>query len=404
MFRYRTQGWVDTASWQIIFRENYEILMSALSLPERRSSYYGIDTEILNRYCDSIQTFFHETIHFWHSISTNFLHSYSVNYLSRCLDVVESIVSRKISRSDIPLSEFQPYFNVNDVLLSPSESVRTIDVIEGCAVLCSFRMLESWKNSLLQWEVKMFDPQATVEVRSTHQSFLCHLQDKHFKQREYTSAYLLATNTLGDKAFDLFSPICYLALQGSTPGKNFVAILKWVKDNIDSFNVKEDLLSFLAQSTMDGIEGCFPSVVRQEGLPEGFSHPILQPYVQHIVQVFDIRVEDFFARPYYNFGIDYSSITPPMVLFYPNRMIRIMGIGAKLGKDYIKLINTLTAVVGLIKLLVYGIKDEMHCPHGNCPIYKTRLCQNYYNFPLNYKTCSFPRLLEEMKLENLLEK
>ncbi len=388
MFRYKTQGWTDTATWLIIYKENYETLRSALSLmrtevptsvvlseseedyetlayflslnvSEEPISPYNI--EMLERHFNSLQTFFHETMHFWHAIGTHFLYIYTVRYLYALMEVRESVNKSirggKRLEDIIPLSEFQPNFiAATNVLLSPSDPVRTIDVIEGCAVFCSYRILESWFSKVAEREVRKPKPRAIMPPNATHEGFLRYLQKKHFVQREYQCAYLFATRVLGDKAFDLFSPICYLALQGVNPGEYFVSIIDRVKKDINSFRGQEEApLSFLDQFIEDRMEGYyFPSFVRQwGGLSPGFSHPILKPYVEYLAQVSDIKkVEDFFARPYYYVDI-YNSDTqitgalfrklmPPMHVFSDN-VVTQMGIGAEQGTDYPMHIYLLTA-------------------------------------------------------------
>jgi hypothetical protein len=389
MFRYiKQEGSIDTATWLIIFREDFETIQSALSVTPGEGPN-------ARRYFNALLTARHETIHFWDAINTNFLYSYSVNYLQRCMEVLNTIQDAGKSYYDIPFSEFKNAFTeLTEILTSEIYPIRTLDVIEGRAVLCSYRM---------------HVPQAS------HIRFLDHLQENHFGQKQYTDAYFYATELIGEKAFDLFSLACYLALQGDNPGRNFEDILLWARDKLSFFNAKENPLSFLLDATNMSMNGCFPSIVKKKGVPQGFfNHPILQPYIEEIIQRSDIQVEDFFARPYYY--EPYNSpghhkemekfilrIVPPMHL-YSGRMAKLMGLGGELGKNYGILIHHLTALIGLIPLLVFGIKDEMICPHLACPVYKKGLCQKYYAFPIDdYKNCKFPEILEGTKLGRLLE-
>lgn len=385
--QYITQeGWTDTATWLIILRENFEMMKRAASMPE----VMGKDAQ---RYSDAFLTFRHETVHFWHAISTNFLYSYSCNYINFCIDALNSVRHGSKRYGDIPFSEFQPKFNeLTELLLSPSAPIRTIDVIEGCAVLCAYRM---------------------NFPRGSHKGFLRHLDERHSGQKEYRSAYLFATKMLDETAFDLFAPACYIALQGDNPGRNLETILLYARDGIEIASreyIVEDPLAFLLEAANMPEEGCFPYVVRRS-MPQGyFSHPILQPYIEKIAQTAHIRVSDIFARPYLyesnshgEIGDFITDMSPPLHI-YSGRAGLLMGLGQRLGKNYGIIIHHLTAIVGLAARLVFDARSQMLCPHQNCPIYETNLCQGYLAFPLDdYKKCKFPELIEGIKLGRLLE-
>lgn len=380
------QGWTDTATWLIILREDFEMMKRAAYTPE-------VINKDAQRYSDAFLTFRHETMHFWHAISTSFLYSYSCNYINFCIDALNAVRHGGKRYAEIPFIEFQPKFNqLTQLLLSPSESIRTIDVIEGCAVLCAYRM---------------------NFPRSSHEGFLRHLDERHYGQAEYRNAYLHATKLLGALAFDIFSPACYLALQGDNPGKNLETILLYARDGINvmphEYIIKDPLGFLLAETDMQE-QGCFPYVVRRE-MPQGyFSHPILQPYIENIAKTTNLRISDIFARPYLyeNDSNDevsefLSNMYPP-VHVYSGRTALLMGLGQRLGKDYSIIIHHLTAIVGLASRLVFDSRSQMLCPHHNCPVYQTNLCQGYLAFPLDdYENCKFPELLEGIKLGKLLE-
>lgn len=390
--RYITQeGWTDTASWLIILREDFETIKRAASTPE-------VTDKDAQRYSDVFLTFRHETVHFWHAISTSFLYSYSCNYINFCIDALNTVRHGSKRYGDIPFSEFQPKFNeLTELLLSPSAPIRTIDVIEGCAVVCAYRM---------------------NFPRGSHKGFLRHLDERHSGQKEYRSAYLFATKILDESAFDLFAPACYLALQGDSPGRNLETILLYARDGVEIAPreyIVEDPLAFLLEAANMQEEGCFPSVVARslQQFTQGyFSHPILQPYIEKIAQSQHLRLADIFARPYIydenpQHGQEVSDflfdVSPPLHV-YSGRAGLLMGLGQRLGKDYGIIIHHLTAIVGLAARLVFDARSQMLCPHQNCPVYKTNLCQGYLAFPLDdYKKCKFPELLEGIKLGRLLE-
>jgi hypothetical protein len=249
---------------------------------------------------------------------------------------------------------------------------------------------------------------------ASHQGFLHHLNQRHSGQKEYQAAYLYAIEILGEYAFDLFAPACYLALQGDNPGKNLESILLFARDGLRYFPdtyIRGDPLSYLLEVTNMSEEGCFPLVIRRQMPQRYFSHPILQPYIEKIAQTSHLRLVDIFARPYIyedkshpsqEIGDFLLDISPPLNI-YSGRTGVLMGLGQKLGKDYGIIIHHLTALVSLVARLVFDIRQEMLCPHQECPVYKTNLCQRYLAFPLDdYRNCKFPELLDSIRLGNLL--
>jgi len=380
------EGWTNTATWLILLREDFETMKRAAFTPE-------VISKDAQRYSDAFLTFRHETVHFWHAISTSFLYSYSCNYINFCGEALNAVRLGNKKYAEIPFTEFQPKFKaLTELLLSSSTSLRTIDVIEGCAVLCAFRM---------------------NFPHASHEGFLRHLDERHSGQSEYRSAYLLATKVLGKSAFDIFAPACYLALQGDNPGRNLETILLYAKDGVEITPreyIVEDPLTFLLEATNMQEEGCFPYFVKRT-MPEGdFSHPILKPYIEKIAQTTNLRLSDIFARPYHYESNSQDEVSNflsdmyPPILIYSGRTALLMGLGQQLGKDYGIIIHHLTTLVGLATLLVFDNRGQMLCPHNNCPIYKTNLCQGYLAFPLDdYKNCKFPELLEGIKLGKLLE-
>jgi hypothetical protein len=383
------QGWTDTATWLIILQEDFEIMKQAAFTPE----VIGKDAQ---RYSDAFLTFRHETMHFWQAISTSFLYSYSCNYVNFCIDALNAVRHGGKGYTDIPFTEFQSKFNqLTEILLSPSQAIRTIDVIEGCAVFCAYRM---------------------NFPHASHEGFLRHLDERHSGQKEYRNAYLIATKMLGESAFELFAPACYIALQGDNPGRNLETIFLYAKDGLQfasHYDIFDDPLTFLLEEAHMQEEGCFPFTVARS-LPQFtqgyFSHPILQPYIERIAQTTNLRLSDIFARPYLyenNSQDEISSFLSdmyPPVHVYSGRTALLMGLGQQLGKDYSIIIHHLTAIVGLASRLVFDTRSQMLCPHHNCPIYKTSLCQGYLAFPLDdYEKCKFPELLEGIELGKLLQ-
>jgi len=158
-------------------------------------------------------------------------------------------------------------------------------------------------------------------------------------------------------------------------------------------------------------------------------HSILQPYVERIAHAANnIRVCDFFARPYFYLSRSYSEVSqmqehidffvdmlPPAHIYTDNvRRVLRTGLARRLGdeylgEDYVVSMVRMAAIVGLAERL-FGIDDqgalynEMSCPYKACPIYKTRLCHRYFAYPDDdFRKCKFPDILKALKLESLLE-
>lgn len=380
-------GIIDTATWLIITKEDFTTIDDALNAVKSMKDPPN------KRTLDAVLAVRHETIHFLHSISTSFLFLYSCNYLHACLDVIKLIRNDKIDLDKIPQSGYQAFLEELRQALVSSDSegkIRTIDVIEGSAVLCSYRGF----------------------LQGNHLDFLGHLAEYHQNQKQYTNAYIYLTNLIGELAFTLFSPICYLSLQGDNPGQSFVLITKNVTKALNDYSIEEiefDPLTFILEVSSMVEEGCFPNVVKNIKREGRFTHPILDPYIERIIKERNIRLADFFARPYVyeqsrtdenlNFIMD---IVPPVHL-YSDRKMKLMGLATKLGKDYGVALHHLTSMIGMIPRLLYSKKSKMFCPHTNCPVHNTTLCNKYYLFPSDdYKNCAFPTILNETKLGFLI--
>jgi hypothetical protein len=431
------KGLIDTASWLVFIDEDYETVEYYL----KRFSGSEVTSRDLSFY--SFLTLQHETMHFWHAISTPFLFFYSCDHLGLCLRAVDAFARSKKRYSDIPPDGFgfsQEEFKKLAARLQLSDAAKgdwleraeaklrsgswhrwerteptpsftnAVQVIEGCAVLCAYRL---------------------CHPRPSHEDFLSHL-DRHYSGEflvTYGDAYLLATSILGELAFDLFAPACYLALQAENPGHNFAAILSYAKERAKSVSLEqiiEDPLTFLLDAINAREDHSF-SLTMKRAMSQGARvpfHPILQPYVERIAQAADdLRVCDFFARPYFyrhysaggtmqaklkEFLVD---MLPPAHVYKSNvtRCLRT-GLGIRLGDEYTQTIVDITAIIGLAERLFAVPNDKemrdkkMRCSHDNCPVHETRLCEEYFAYPDNdFRRCQFPVLLKDLKLQSLLE-
>ncbi len=208
MFDYFSkEGFVNNASWLIVYNYTYNEIELAKSKANENQRY-------LQKCNDHILTTTHEFVHFSHSVSTKFLYSYSWNLFRLLFKLIFTIKNCNSIR-EIDLSNYRERLVNFQEILTVSNGVRTIDIIEGCAVFSSFR---------------------TVYPELTHDDFVKYLETIHRNQGIYTNAYHFLTDSIDCLAFDFFSVICFLSLQYKTPSFAFVEIIKQLPKNIDKLS------------------------------------------------------------------------------------------------------------------------------------------------------------------------
>jgi hypothetical protein len=443
-------GVTNPISWLIMINEPIETVKSYLE------KYAFVDLAIDHEEYDSSQYSFHsfltlqhETVHFWQGISTRFLFFFACDYWGLCLQTVAAFARSNKQYSDIATDRFiQEEFRKLRARLHTSDATKSMEdwleradaqlrsgswhrwqrhepppsitnalhVIEGAAALCSYRI---------------------CYARSSHEDFLRFL-NKYYQRAAlitYGHAYMFATSILGELAFDIFAPACYLALQAEDPGSAFDTIILYAKEHANSVlseQIIDDPLTFLLNAINRQEDNCFPLVMKY-AMTQGLGvpiHSILQPYIERIAQASNnLRVCDFFARPYFYLSRSYSEVSqmqvhtdffadmlPPAHIYTDNvRRVLRTGLARRLeedyvGEDYVVSMVRMAAIVGLAERL-FGIDDqggalynEMSCPYTACPIYKTRLCHRYFAYPDDdFRKCEFPDILKALKLESLLE-
>lgn len=346
--------------------------------------------------------------------------------------------------SDSDFHNIKNIFKKLGEALSNGSPVRAVDVIEGAAVFNSYRMCS-------------YSP--------THEGFLCHLESYYKKPSIYSRAYQYATDLIGEKIFDLFSPICYMALQTPNPGRYFIEILSEVKDkkyllkpshvSSDS-EMRESPLFYLFEKNTFEYRRFLPYVMHNKFM----EHPILTPYIKLITEICKITntpvfwIEDFIARPYcylpgytllphlfkrlpkefwmpgaigpssasFIFLNDFNTfriVAPVRAHLNPeevetlrwgtikyNRSVSLIkaGLGIELDDTYVMLIIAATAIIGIIRVFFLNEKGIMYCPHKNCEVYKTKLCAWFYDFPQdNFYECGFFQIWKLYNLENYIK-
>src|SRR5271157_550114 len=272
------EAWVNAASWATIIDCDHRTFDDSL-----RAVMYG-GRALTERHGDAVETFFHETAHFWQSISTNFCYEYSTRLLFANIDYLH-----RLSEPDCSISDANAFFEKTaaGLPLMDGSDVTTIDLIEGAAVFIAFRVLS---------------------FEDTHDAFLSHLADRHANQPQYRRAYDCATDRLGRDSYEVFSVLCYVSLQAHSPSKEFAALLSrlgWLKN---SDPAKYALaVGTEATSTITGLSGVasndffLPYVVTH---PDKMQNMVLHPYVEFSRGVSGLGenglalLQDFFARPH----------------------------------------------------------------------------------------------------------
>jgi hypothetical protein len=405
MFNYVDKGWVDASAWFVVTEDDVTELV-------RRHEY------------DELHPMFHEVMHFYQAISTNFLFWFSASFaftegallnLFAVLFLKEQTFEDAL-KSPSPLGSKTVFDKLVATLTSDQAPISTLDVIEGNAEHFAYRALWFFGSG---------------------SEFTRHLQSRHPGTNKYSRAYLYAYEKLGAAAYDLFGPICFLALQAQKPGEAFVGIVEAATKARTSAEVAGDPVAFLFNVTNKSYDDCFIHHFIHHGLTEKFkhpdftignklyaytdgnnklvdegAHPVLQPYLQKAVQYAPAKVVDFFARPYY-YMLEVTpqhtkdicgfihKLFPPLIVSRKSRNPLVFGITEELGRTYFVRMVYATALSGVVSRCYAGVTDIMLCSHSECPLYEKKLCHRWLIIPEDYKKCGFPQFLAAKGLSKL---
>lgn len=432
------EAWVNAASWVTIIDCDHGTFDDSL-----RAVVYG-GHALTERHGDAIETFFHETVHFWQAISTNFCYEYSTRLLFANIEYL-----RRLSKPECSISDANAAFNetATGLPLMDGSEISTIDLIEGAAVFIAFRVLS---------------------YEDTHEAFLCHLADRHANQPRYRKAYDCATDYLGRDTYEVFSVLCYVSLQAHSPSKEFLAMLTRLSSLRKSDPAKYGLaVGAEATSTITGLSGVasedffLPYVVRHPGKMQNM---VLHPYIEFSRGVSGLDqnglalMQEFFARPHAHLrnsfarfpsemrscfffsslhSLDetshfvnlndyrYFRLAAPLRIHFnpaeattyygrttfPRRVSIIKAGYAKWDSEYADGIAELYALVGMCQLL-RGSRDPskpFFCRHNQCFVHSSRLCCDYVWYPdvdERFESCRFPSMVSssQVSLDQLLLK
>ena len=238
---------------------------------------------------DIAVTFLHEIVHFLHSLSTVFLYNYSTVYWQGYNKLIHYLRKFGPCNDVVDWTQLTEDTIRKNWLLDPEQQLNNIDIIEGLAVFLSYRMTFADKS---------------------HNDFIDYLRYRHEGQEHYKRAYNLISKEFGGHAFELFSPICYLAMQTEHPYKSFYEIVSQLsqlkvanpdcyRDLVEDANICKmlDILNLSAEEHLLHV---------LMNLKEGGDEPniILKPYLKYLITGIKDKVlsldtlSDIMARPY----------------------------------------------------------------------------------------------------------
>jgi hypothetical protein len=257
-----------------------------------------------------VMTLNHEATHFLQCFTAAFPYTFSLAFfqfstqlmaLSRSNQLTPKLVHqyRNVFRSHIKQYK------------SPYRDLTTIDLLEAMAITEGYRAtIRDSRNNPDEFD--MFLHEWFPDPKS-----------------EYRKAIDIVTSSLGKKAgFDLTPRLCYVALNGDTPAKNFWTMVdslaSYRNENVSNLSACEILKRFsmnIHSSLLAGIEN---------GLPKGKQHPMFKPFMNNLTTIGSLSERyEFAARPGLflraNGPAAVKNLIPPLVICSGGQG-RIMGI------------------------------------------------------------------------------
>ena len=262
---------------------------------------------------------------------------------------------------------------------SPVRGISTIDLLEAMAVTESFRSTVPQVSSAAFREylgICFPDPD------SVYRRVLTIVRDRFGE----------------DAALDLTSRLCFLALNGDTPAKNFWFFVEALKDLGTPSDVSRISAWDLALGFGMNPEQSF--VCRYKSLSAEGKNRLLPDYVELLLSLGSSReLWEFTARPgdWFRSRADERLLllAPPLVLCSGGRG-HIQGLAQNWSKDRIFQLLDAAALIGIGERLLTDGKPYQVCPHTECPIHETELCHTWYAVPqrISWAQCAFPKRLE----------
>jgi hypothetical protein len=364
----RVKGVTLFGNWMILMREDWEFFETVIgpSPPGTRRAF------------DCILTLNHEAVHFCQSYTEAFPYSYSIHWLQLCQSLMEH--ARKGLLNEKTLRSFQQTdYNYNNQLLNRKSGVSALDLLEAMAVTESFRATDP-------------DPSVSRFLRYLYTYFPNH-------ESRYRRAIDFVVHFLGpDAAFELTPRLCFFALNGDDPGRNFKSfIYQLTKENV----AEPHRLKALDLCRIFGMppDGFFLNRFK-EVFDQGGRHKWLAPYMNGLLtlgsysEIFEsasqlgnwLRAGPPGANKY---------LVPPLVLLSGGRG-KLLGLAKEWSfEKRFSYVDT-AALEGVCERLLTKEKPYQCCPHKDCPVHKTALCHKWYAVPqqIPWTKCAFPKRLQ----------
>ncbi len=334
-----------------------------LLLPKTTDNYVDFQSE------ETVSTFVHEIIHHINTISSNYLYLQSLLTTQYSLEIAYGNKERHFQ-------EMSKYLvNRDSAYKDRSFGISIVDLLEGNAVLCSYRYgyKQGNVNHFLEFRNKYFPGKGNSPYRRTFDVF---------------------SHSCGvEAAFDLLPVLTFLALQGDIPGRSFEIILSHPKiqsNELVGLSLK-DIIKELHYN-----EIIIDKYRNLRFTPKEQQHLIFHKILVDVFNKFPFdNIIEFFGRPWKINEISeislIQSLYPPIFMgsYSTDERVSYSAYGlASNDKDFADLIITIQSMVGA----TYGIlgkRETTLCPHTNCSSYSSNLCSGWFLFGQASTNCGF---------------
>jgi len=323
-----------------------------------------------------VMTLNHEAIHFVQCFTASFPYSFSLSLLELSSQLMAVSRSNRLDREVV--GQFRSAFRsrVNQYR-SPCRNLTTIDLLEAMAVTEGYRA-------------------TAVAAQNNSNAFHAFLQESFpDPESEYRRAIGIVTTKLGIAAgYELTPRLCYLALNGDSPARNFWYFVDSLASNRSTTATSLSAVELLRRFGMD-IESSLLHVI-EAGLPAESTHPIFQPFLKALLEIGDLSDRyEFAAKPGGWMGGGgppaVGNLVPPLVVCSGGRG-RIMGLASAWSKEDTFLYLDSTALIGACLTLLSGRRYSQTCVHEQCPVHRSALCHSWFAKPheISWSQCVFP--------------
>lgn len=361
------EGMTLFETWMVLLREDYEFFQTI----------FESDT-LSDRGLDLVSTLNHEAVHFFSSFTQSFSYNYMKILQNLCVRIMAN--ARQGLLDAKKLRSLREVYNSYDHLITDRKfGASVIDLLESMAVTESFRLSSSKNTTLRNFKafLRKFFP---------------------YEDSTYRRAINIVIQNFGiESALELTPRLCFLALNGDNPGRNFQFFIRRLNELtiIGLPNLKAlDLCTIFEMDPADSL------LRKYRELSEDKQCKFLTPYVEklHTLGSF-VDIFEYAARPgdlAKESDPEFGQIMFPPVILFNNGKHTKSDLFKQLSEDDQFFYFDLAAIMGACERLL--LKEELYqyCPHEKCPIHKTALCHMWYAVPQNipWAKCAFPKRLK----------